>query len=727
MAASARSPSLRHTQSASGIHFDKENVGSSPSRVASSHRLRISSLKLSPTMAPLDSLDTLDSPTRDEISRAFGTHYAKVLSKRTPLSPLGNNSPRAASRGSKLKTIPSAPSSPMSASKAKHARSPLPALKATEVAPEVEFVPQEPMSLQFEQPAPEIAAPVPEPVEAVVELSDEPYYDEYGFECDKKRGKSSKSAPTETETGESLLRDGDAGAKKPPSTSVEETSQWWEKWLSELTIQSTDANVPATIHPLAAPGSPVVASTDPWRPVAAGMVMQYGVPHQLRRRVWPALARVEALQRKVLQSCTLSETPTTYYRTLLKSNNFEHQTWSRIIRLDLDRTFATHKIFRERGGAGQQHLSNVLTAYAHHNPAIGYCQGMSFVAATLLMVTECDEVEAFWLLCAMMDAPEYGMCGYYSPGMQGLLADSAHLNNLLRMAIPQVHQHFSVKCNIDVVYFTARWWLSMFTDLGSWSTTLRMWDLFFAEGRKSLQRVSIALLSLCKHDILGQDTLDGVMPYILNIPAAKLESSLLFQNVDDVDLADLQLKFLYWQKEQQSKEQKKEKLEKLRKEKVLKLAAPTTPGGTARSLFARIWEKIATPSQSDGPETYKYTQLATSSPPNAARPIPLQPAVATTGRAKRKRSDAILSDTEGENDGVVDLGDPAQAASFVNVDLLPNRKLTFDQDEIIESPSKRRKTTDNVSRSSSASTVVVDSSDRAAFMEFATPTKRRNL
>jgi hypothetical protein len=45
----------------------------------------------------------------------------------------------------------------------------------------------------------------------------------------------------------------------------------------------------------------------------------------------------------------------------------------------------------EPTAAGQTSLFRLLVAYAQHDPAIGYCQGMGFVCAVLLSyMTEAD-------------------------------------------------------------------------------------------------------------------------------------------------------------------------------------------------------------------------------------------------------------------------------------------------------------------------------------------------
>ena len=52
---------------------------------------------------------------------------------------------------------------------------------------------------------------------------------------------------------------------------------------------------------------------------------------------------------------------------------------------DLPRTFPGHPLL---DGIGRDALRRVLCAYALHNPAVGYCQGMNFLAALLLLLME---------------------------------------------------------------------------------------------------------------------------------------------------------------------------------------------------------------------------------------------------------------------------------------------------------------------------------------------------
>jgi hypothetical protein len=61
------------------------------------------------------------------------------------------------------------------------------------------------------------------------------------------------------------------------------------------------------------------------------------------------------------------------------------QEYEELIVKDLMRTAPDHLEFEQDFSFGQNRLYNVLKAYANLDPEIGYCQGMNFIAAMLLL------------------------------------------------------------------------------------------------------------------------------------------------------------------------------------------------------------------------------------------------------------------------------------------------------------------------------------------------------
>lgn len=106
------------------------------------------------------------------------------------------------------------------------------------------------------------------------------------------------------------------------------------------------------------------------RPKALAHLVRAGVPEALRGTVWQRLANVE-------NKVDMTER----YRVLLTQDTSSEP----IILRDIHRTFPAHKFFREVGGSGQDALYKVSKAYAVYDSEVGYCQGLSFIAASLLL------------------------------------------------------------------------------------------------------------------------------------------------------------------------------------------------------------------------------------------------------------------------------------------------------------------------------------------------------
>ena len=103
------------------------------------------------------------------------------------------------------------------------------------------------------------------------------------------------------------------------------------------------------------------------------------------------------------------------------------------IALDVPRTFPAHALLRSE--AGRDQLTRVLTAVAHARPDVGYCQGMSYVAAVLLQQALSPRMAAL-LLRWMLEAGR--LDGYYSETMHGLIADARLFDHILEASLGQL-------------------------------------------------------------------------------------------------------------------------------------------------------------------------------------------------------------------------------------------------------------------------------------------------
>lgn len=56
-----------------------------------------------------------------------------------------------------------------------------------------------------------------------------------------------------------------------------------------------------------------------------------------------------------------------------------------VIQRDITRTFPANDYFKDAGSGGQEQLLRISKAYAIYDVEVGYCQGISFIGAALLL------------------------------------------------------------------------------------------------------------------------------------------------------------------------------------------------------------------------------------------------------------------------------------------------------------------------------------------------------
>lgn len=124
----------------------------------------------------------------------------------------------------------------------------------------------------------------------------------------------------------------------------------------------------------------------------------------------------------------------------------------------------------------QYALLHVLAAYSVWNEEVGYCQGMSHIAALLLMYVE-DEM-AFWCLDTLMRSPrhylhgrlacsclletEFLRAGFFSHGFPKLQYFEEHFKHVLKKHLLKVSKRFE-KLQMQWI-FLPKWFMGCFLD-----------------------------------------------------------------------------------------------------------------------------------------------------------------------------------------------------------------------------------------------------------------------
>ncbi|RCI10223.1 hypothetical protein L249_8720 [Ophiocordyceps polyrhachis-furcata BCC 54312] len=166
-------------------------------------------------------------------------------------------------------------------------------------------------------------------------------------------------------------------------------------------------------------------------------------------------------------------------------------------------------------------LRRVLHAFAVYNPRIGYCQSLNFLAGLLLLFVETEE-QCFWLLnvITIIYLP-----GTHEMSLEGSKVDLGVLMTELRDTMPAVwdkiggeleagsraaaggkaarkarptlwrrdQPRLSTERLPPITLCMTAWFMSCYIGTLPMETTLRVWDVFFYEGSKTLFRIALAI------------------------------------------------------------------------------------------------------------------------------------------------------------------------------------------------------------------------------------------
>ncbi|KAK4284043.1 hypothetical protein QN277_000925 [Acacia crassicarpa] len=308
----------------------------------------------------------------------------------------------------------------------------------------------------------------------------------------------------------------------------------------------------ASANGIAGDATPLESSC-PWKEELEVLV-RGGVPMALRGELWQAFVGVKA--RRVDK----------YYQSLLTPKNdsaskMDQQSmqstdkdgkanvdsmcvpekWKGQIEKDLPRTFPGHPALDEDG---RNALRRLLTAYARHNPSVGYCQAMNFFAGLLLLMM--SEENAFWTLVGILD--DY-FDGYYSEEMIESQVDQLVFEDLVRERFPKLVNHLDY-LGVQVAWVTGPWFLSIFMNMLPWESVLRVWDVLLFEGnRVMLFRTALALMELYGPALVTTKDAGDAITLLQSLTGSTFDSSQLvltacmgYQNVNEVRLQELRNK-----------------------------------------------------------------------------------------------------------------------------------------------------------------------------------------
>ncbi|KAG5980959.1 hypothetical protein E4U55_003440 [Claviceps digitariae] len=207
-------------------------------------------------------------------------------------------------------------------------------------------------------------------------------------------------------------------------------------------------------------------------------------------------------------------------------------------------------------------LRRVLHAFSIYNPRIGYCQSLNFLAGLLLLFVETEE-QCFWLLnvITIIYLP-----GTHDMSLEGSKVDLGVLMTELRESMPSVwdkiggelenlptaaarpstgksmrmvrpmlrrrdyqNNRVSTERLPPITLCMTAWFMSCYIGTLPIETTLRVWDVFFYEGSKTLFRIALAIFKTGENEIKSVKDPMEMFGVVQAIPRRMIDANALME------------------------------------------------------------------------------------------------------------------------------------------------------------------------------------------------------
>ncbi|XP_061525028.1 TBC1 domain family member 14 isoform X2 [Phycodurus eques] len=199
-----------------------------------------------------------------------------------------------------------------------------------------------------------------------------------------------------------------------------------------------------------------------------------------------------------------------------------------LIKLDISRTFPQLCIF-QKGGPYHDVLHSILGAYTCYRPDVGYVQGMSFIAAVLIL--NLDTADAFIAFANLLNKP--CQMAFFRVDHSLMLTYFAAFEVFFEENLPKLFAHFK-KNNLTPDIYLIDWIFTLYSKSVPLDLASRVWDVFCRDGEEFLFRTALGLLRLFQ-DVLTRMDFIHMAQFLTRLPELILAEQ-LFQHIAAVHM-----------------------------------------------------------------------------------------------------------------------------------------------------------------------------------------------
>lgn len=286
-----------------------------------------------------------------------------------------------------------------------------------------------------------------------------------------------------------------------------------------------------------------------WSKFAGGRKMKElcwnGIPPNLRKDVWPLLVgnrlsiSEELFEIHGGRAFEVRKQSSLEGSVLLDESSSSNKEQSvMLIPVDIGRTFPLLGFFQEEGPQHEE-LRHVLEAYVCLRPDVGYVQGMSFMAAVLLLNLDC--YTSFQCLANLLNRKIF--LEFFRMNMIQIRKYMLVLEDLVAKYLPKIWAHFEeIRLTPDM--YIIDWVLTLFSKALPLDLAMRVWDSFFYEGTVFIYRVALGILKYGA-TVLETGDFEECLTWLTHLSKQDLVEEDLFDTIKSVGLSRRVLEELF--------------------------------------------------------------------------------------------------------------------------------------------------------------------------------------
>ena len=180
-------------------------------------------------------------------------------------------------------------------------------------------------------------------------------------------------------------------------------------------------------------------------------------------------------------------------------------------------------------------LYRILRAIANLDKDLGYSQGMNFIVYYLLVISNRNEIDVFYLLMSIFShtfSNKFGMRGFFVDNFPLLYTYSNVFDKKLKEFFPKVYKHFK-NINFTSLTWISFWMQQIYTLIFPHEVLLRIWDYYFVYGNNFLISFGLGIVECLQDKILQIDEITEMQKFLnLLNPNNEIKTKIKFTSIE---------------------------------------------------------------------------------------------------------------------------------------------------------------------------------------------------